>query len=129
MPARDIQPCLECMEAIETNEAALAFNVFGRTVGIQHRVTSEARNVYVCVECALAVAMGKAPRPTKPLSQLIYVIICEMTASNATVVIAAWQQLRKRLNLPTVEVNLPQIVEGDVKAEILSPTKALKSAS
>lgn len=124
MPARDIQPCLECMEAIETNEAALSFNVFGRTVGIEHRITSPTRTVYVCVECALAVAMGKAPRPTKPLSQLIYQIICEMTAGNAAVVIAAWQQLRKRMNLPPVDVTLPTITEG----EIVLP-KQLKSAS
>jgi hypothetical protein len=124
MPARDVQPCLECMEAIETNEAALSFNVFGRTVGIQHRVTSETRVVYVCVECALSVAMGKAPRPTKPLSQLIYAVICEMTAGNAAVVIAAWQQLRKRMNLPPCEVTMPMITEG----EIIPPGQALRLA-
>lgn len=124
MPARDIQPCLECMDAIETNEAALSFNVFGRTVGIQHRITSETRTVYICVGCALAVAMGKAPRPTKPLSQLVYQIICEMTAGNAAVVLAAWQQLRKRMNLPPVEVTFPQITEG----EILPPSQTLRLA-
>ena len=112
MSARSSEPCLECGDNLEINEAGVSFPIFGRTVGIKPRFESQTRMVYVCAECCLAVAMGRTPQPSKPLSRAIFYAIQEMTASdNAAIVIAAWQQLRRRMELPAVPVPM---IEGEV---------------
>ncbi len=117
MPARAAEPCIRCKDLVEINLAAVAFRGAVRTVGIQPRLESEQRQVYVCVECAIAIAMGDEPPKSQPLNMMAYELICQMTAENPAIVVAAWQQLRKRLQLPPIS---PNFAEG----EILAPERA-----
>jgi hypothetical protein len=119
MPARTTEPCIRCREQIEISDAAVIFRISGRSAGIQNRLESGFRQVYICVECAIAIAMGDEPPKTQPLNMIAYEIICEMTAESPAIVIAAWQQLRKRLELPP---GTPNIVE------VLPPAQPLRLA-
>jgi len=122
MVARNAEPCIRCKESVEINQAAVAIRASCRSVGIQPRVESELRQVYVCVGCSIAIAMGDEPPKTQPLNMLAYEMICQMTATNPAIIIAAWQQLRKRLELPPVSPNFNEV-------EIFPPSAPLRLAT
>ncbi|MBV9179859.1 MAG: hypothetical protein JO356_00990 [Acidobacteria bacterium] len=100
----------------------MALRIDGRTVGIQPRRQSDQKQAYLCVECAIAIAMGRIEPPrTQPLTMVAHSIICEMVANDPSIVVAAWKQLRKRLELPA-SVAFPEI-------EILPPGDRLRLAT
>jgi hypothetical protein len=123
MPARDIASCVRCKQEIETNQIAIVLPFRGRTVGIQPRIESDQVQGYVCVECAMGIAMGVIEMPrNQPLAMLAHAIICQIVADCPTFVLEAWQRLRKRMDLPRAEI--PFLAQG----EVLPPDRALKAA-
>lgn len=116
MSARDREQCIRCRQEIDTNQIAIVLPFFGRTVGIQPRIETGKLQGYVCVECALGIAMGVIEMPkSQPLAMLAHSIICEIVAASPDFVLEAWQRLRKRMELPRAE--FPQLIS----AEILPP--------
>jgi hypothetical protein len=114
MAARTTEPCIRCKEMVEISQAAITVRANCRSVGIQPRIESELRQVYCCVECSIAIVMGDEPPKSQPLNMLVYELICQMTAESPAIIVAAWQQLRKRMQLPPVTPNFAEI-------EILPP--------
>jgi hypothetical protein len=113
---------VRCKQEIEINQIAIVLPFRGRTVGIQPRIESEQMQGYVCVECALGIAMGMIEMPrSQPLSMLAHSIICQIVAASPHFVIEAWQRLRKRMDLPLVE--MPELLA--VEPEILPPVRRL----
>jgi len=118
MAARTTEPCIRCRGMVEISQAAITVRANCRSVGVQPRLESELRQVYVCVECAIAIVMGDEPPKTQPLNMLVYELICQMTAESPAIIVAAWQQLRKRMQLPPAVPNFSEV-------EILPPTEAM----
>jgi len=107
---------------VEISQSAITVRAHCRSVGVQPRLESELRQVYVCVECAIAIVMGDEPPKSQPLNMLVYELICQMTAESPAIIVAAWQQLRKRLQLPPVTPNFSEV-------EVLPPAHPLRLAT
>jgi len=102
MPARSVTPCMRCRKPVELNQSAIAVCVYVRTVGIEAALRSPQEQAYCCSECAVAMVMGSEPPSTQPLNLLAYTLIRNMVASDLAVIVKAWGELRKALDLPNI---------------------------
>jgi hypothetical protein len=136
MPARQAAPCILCRQTLEISDAGATFTIMGRLVGVPEMPQlyqafgipdppkSESGQVYMCVECCVDFAMGKIPPPTQALYVLAYELMSLMVGKNPAILVSAWQELRKRVELPRASLSRT-LGEGVV----LPPPRALKSAS
>jgi len=119
MPARQASPCVLCREIVDVNDAAITLTVMIRTVGIREDdSSSESGQGYMCADCATSFALGKIPPPSQPLTMLAHQLISRKVAKGPSVLIAAWQRLRRSLEMPPAHF---QISEG----EVMPPSKRL----
>lgn len=127
MPARQACPCVLCRQTVETNEAAITITMMVRTVGIADAPKSESGQLYMCVDCATALALGRVPPPSQPLTLMAHQLISLMTGKDPAIILAAWHELRRTLDLPPANVRMvPALTEGEI---IPPPRRALQPAS
>jgi hypothetical protein len=122
MPARNPAPCICCTEMIEISEAAISICIYCRTVGIEPALRAPQDQVYCCATCAEAMAMGKTkPSKNQPVLVVMYNQICSMIASDPTITLRAWGQLRKSQGLAA-----PRFSDGDLARSLAELRRSLE---
>lgn len=113
MAARQAAPCLKCNEIIEISQAALVADIRLRTVGIEDGIRSPQASVCICVNCTDLIAKGdEPPARTRPLDHLVYELVREMAAGDASFAFLSWLQLRKSLGLPVPTLSEPKVLKA-----------------
>ena len=142
MPDHNAAPCIRCRELVDVNQSAIAICVFSRTVGIDEDLRSRQDQVYVCSMCADAMVKGDEPPKTQPLNYVVFHQIRNMIASDPSIGMRAWLELRRAAGLPVPALTDPTIarawnefrhaVSSELppalpEPEILTPARALRA--
>jgi hypothetical protein len=114
MPARQVAPCLKCLQPIEISQAAFVIDLMLRGVGLPKELEisrlSQA-SVSSCITCCDLMARGdEPPMKTQPLNHIVYQMVREVVANDPTYAFLSWLELRREQKLPTARFDDPKFL-------------------
>jgi hypothetical protein len=115
MPARQVAPCLKCLQPIEISQSAFVIDLMLRGVGLPKELEISRlsqSSVSSCITCCDLMARGdEPPMRSQPLNHVVYQMVREVVANDPTFAFLSWLELRREQKLPTARFDDPKFLQ------------------